>query len=229
MWPMSIGTGIFLGSLALALVVLFLGTKDRWRWRRIIFFTTATVVVVGLGFAGAISYFGGPLEGPLDSIWDIHLGDSKADVLFAKGGPPAGGPEFTREEILGEMVRRGLISTADAEAQAGSAEEHLTYTPTEAAHRPIIQISFDATGKVGKVTYRANFQRLGEPKLADVGIGASLQEVTATFGEPQVIHESPDSLGRIFVYAAPAIFFELEKGSVVRFGIYDPAYGVGHL
>lgn len=197
MWPMSIGTGIFLGSLALALVVLFLGTKDRWRWRRIIFFTTATVVVVGLGLAGAISYFGGPLEGPLDSIWGIRLGVNKADMLFGKGQPARG----TQEDDVWMYLRA-----------AGSQEG-------------IISVFFDADGEVGRISYWSKFGGFGEPQLATVGIAAPLTELTTSFGEPQRTDERPDSLERIFVYSEPPVFFKVARGRVESFGIYDPAFG----
>jgi hypothetical protein len=33
---MSVGTGIFLSSVLLAIVILYGVAKDRWRWRRIV-------------------------------------------------------------------------------------------------------------------------------------------------------------------------------------------------
>jgi putative copper export protein len=51
---MSIGTGIFLGALSIAIVLLYAVTKDRWDWRKIArrFGFGSIALVVLLLFAG---------------------------------------------------------------------------------------------------------------------------------------------------------------------------------
>jgi hypothetical protein len=43
---MSLGTGIFLASIFLGLVYLFINTKDRWNWKKIILFTIGGIVAL---------------------------------------------------------------------------------------------------------------------------------------------------------------------------------------
>lgn len=49
---MTLGTGIFFSALVLGFIQLFLQTKDRWRWRRIISICAALAVGLPLGAAG---------------------------------------------------------------------------------------------------------------------------------------------------------------------------------
>lgn len=86
---MTIGTGIFLAALVLSLTYLFVATKDRWRWKRLI------VGSIG-ALAAVVALAGGGLWGynawqdrvrPIDEINEIRLGMSKEDLVFFKGRP----------------------------------------------------------------------------------------------------------------------------------------------
>jgi hypothetical protein len=57
---MDLGTGIFLSSALIALVLLYGFTKDRWRWRRIIvrtFQVCAVLLVAGIGAVAIMQHW----------------------------------------------------------------------------------------------------------------------------------------------------------------------------
>lgn len=88
---MDIGTGIFMAGIAIALVWLYMGTRDRWRWGRI----TAWLVggLVGLWLLVAVGlYLYRQLNDPYapmkkTELVGVTLGQSEGDVLFLKGKP----------------------------------------------------------------------------------------------------------------------------------------------
>src|SRR5439155_10687384 len=94
---MSLGLAIFLSALFLGIIALFIATKDRWNWKKLILWP--------LGISFGLLIFGGigvyvyslipyrpevqdkPKPMVQDTFWDISLNMSKADVKFIKGAP----------------------------------------------------------------------------------------------------------------------------------------------
>jgi hypothetical protein len=91
---MNLGTGIFLSSVFLGLVWLFLGTKDRWNWPRIVKVLAAFAVVAVLA-AASISHVRYREEAEQyrkdrntqKSFCGLRIGQSKNDVKSIKGAP----------------------------------------------------------------------------------------------------------------------------------------------
>jgi len=86
---MDIGTGIFLGMASLSVIALYIATRDRWKWRRII-------VRGGAGFCALLLVIWGGLAATAayeNRIVSVHayqgllVTDSKPDVRFKKGEP----------------------------------------------------------------------------------------------------------------------------------------------
>ena len=84
---MSIGTGIFLSSLVIAMLLLFLRTRDRWNWKRFAIRSTAVLGAVFLVGGGLIYSYSLWQSRPKkqDEFWDVKLGDTEQDVIFKKG------------------------------------------------------------------------------------------------------------------------------------------------
>ena len=82
---MSIGLGVFLSSLFLGCVTLYIFTRDRWNWKKLLLWPSATLALVAVG---VYAYNMIP-ETPKreTSFWEIPLGASEHDVLFIKGEP----------------------------------------------------------------------------------------------------------------------------------------------
>jgi hypothetical protein len=86
---MSIGAGIALASFIVSLTALFIATKDRWNWRKLILWPVAIVVGLMLVVGGGLWFYNSRADKPLvqDTFWGIALKTTKADVRFMKGEP----------------------------------------------------------------------------------------------------------------------------------------------
>ena len=98
---MTLGTGIFLAAIVMSLTALFIATKDRWNWKKILLWPLGICVAGGLAMWGYIEYDNRADEaraiekkGPTvqSSFWDIPLGATQDDVFFKKGKPNGGLP-----------------------------------------------------------------------------------------------------------------------------------------
>lgn len=86
---MELGTGIFLSAVFLGTVALYITTKDRWNWKKIIFWPVVALASVAL-VAGISTYLYEQYQNrPVlqESLWGVTLRSSPADVAFAKGKP----------------------------------------------------------------------------------------------------------------------------------------------
>jgi hypothetical protein len=83
---MSVGTGIFLAGALLAVVALYIATKDRWNWMKTIILWPLGVtltMVTGFYLHSLI-----PEKPKVEkTFWEIPLGASQTDVLFIRGKP----------------------------------------------------------------------------------------------------------------------------------------------
>lgn len=86
---MELGTGVFLSAVFLGTVALFIATKDRWNWKKILLWPLA--VIVGLAvIGGSIAYIYQQYKDhprKLTELWGISLNDTAGDVKFKKGEP----------------------------------------------------------------------------------------------------------------------------------------------
>jgi hypothetical protein len=93
---MSLGDGIFWGAMVVAAVALYLGTKDRWRWKRIVLWTVGGLLglaaVAGAGVYGYTMWEERPQV--ITEYWGIKLGTTPSDVLFLKGQPTERSSEY---------------------------------------------------------------------------------------------------------------------------------------
>lgn len=80
---------IFLGSLMIAMAILYAATKDRWRWRKIIKRTALMPITFALCIGILIWIYSWIQDMPTkQSEFDgVKLGDYKEEVLFKKGNP----------------------------------------------------------------------------------------------------------------------------------------------
>lgn len=87
---MELGTGIFLSAILLGLVWLYVATKDRWNWKKVILWPMA--ILFGIVVTGSAGFY---VNDWIESrphketgFWGIELGASRADVKFIKGDTP---------------------------------------------------------------------------------------------------------------------------------------------
>lgn len=86
---MELGTGVFLSAIFLGTVALYIATKDRWNWKKLLLWPFG--IIIGLAvIGGSISYIYQQYENrpkKLTELWGISLTDTAADVKFKKGEP----------------------------------------------------------------------------------------------------------------------------------------------
>ena len=89
---MTIGSSIFFGSLMVAMAILYVATKDRWNWKKVIKRALLIPVAVLLIIGALIWIYSEIQDRPTKQreFQGIKLGDSKENVLFKKGATPKG-------------------------------------------------------------------------------------------------------------------------------------------
>ena len=86
---MGLAVAIFLSSVLLALAALFITTKDRWNWPKIVLYSTFCVVLLAVVVAGSVYTYWVISNRPrvTTEFWEISLGSTRNDVKFLKGEP----------------------------------------------------------------------------------------------------------------------------------------------
>ncbi len=84
---MDVGAGIFWGLVFLGLIVLYLFTRDRWKWRKIVLRTLFGVVALG-SVIGSIAFGYSVYENRVVAVAEfmgLKLSDTRGDIKFKKG------------------------------------------------------------------------------------------------------------------------------------------------
>lgn len=86
---MTLGTGIFLSTLIVSILLLYKWTRERWNWargfKRFFVFLVAISAITGLGFWGYDAYKNHVVK--QTEYEGVKLGMSKDEVLYVKGEP----------------------------------------------------------------------------------------------------------------------------------------------
>lgn len=189
---MTVGDGIFGAALIIGLVVLYLGTKDRWRWKRTVGWLMAAILSASL----VISLWAG-WEKWNDSrpkvateMWGISLGAKQSDVLFAKGEPT------TRVS-----------------------DERWEYVAASGNSEYAVIVAFDG-GQVTEVLSLGD--RLYMPTPDGVSGYESIQQLLARYGEPQETGVSDDGLVRTYRFREHNLLVSFDRTGLVGVGVVSP-------
>ena len=197
---MSTGTGIFLGLLAIASVLLYRSTQDRWQWRRIAkrvgWAIVATVmlafVIVGasIGYDSAQEWWQNRPR-KLTEFRGVKLGSTQAEVLYRKGSP---------DEVLTGRGKNGNRKTW----LFGSEIDGYT------------QVLFSERGRVFAVMTWRCVELVGVPVC-----GGTEEQLIAKLGQPDSFDTSPDGLRRLYRWEKWNVRAELAQGNISEIGISD--------
>lgn len=194
---MTVGTGLFLSAIFLGLIALFIATKDRWKWKKIIFWSLGVVGLLVVSLLGLIAYENRPSPPEkLADFWELTLGMTPNEVRFRKGEPTS--------------VRN----------EGPDAEWHFAYD--EGYTNYFYRVGFN-NGKVRYVFFLGPSYK--SPSVGGVNIGNSQEELFEALGKPSAISNSNDSLRRLAHFDSYHLVVNLELNRVVGFGIYNPADG----
>jgi len=231
---MELGTGIFLSAIFLGAVALFIATKDRWNWKKILLWPLGVIVgLLVVGWAAAYvydQYEARPKK--VDELWGIKLGASVADVKFSKGEPtqaalqPAYIGRYTR--LLAEEDEFKSRLRAEKKAQEPAPQEKANDRKDENiwvylhAQYADYYINF----KNGKVRYVAYYgEKSYAPTISKINPYSTLGELEEELGQASHVSRSKDELDRIYSFERFNIFAHFRKSEIIGFGIYDPSAG----
>lgn len=200
---MSVGTGVFLGLLCIAAVWLYVATRGRWRWRRIALAAVAIVALPLVGFGIWVAYedFRSSQPMPQSELFGVRIGMTKAEVTFHKGHPV----EWDKTDGAQDRQRPDQWAYLD-----GDSSHFVTFKNDRV--RSVFGIGRED-------------QRYSVPALQGISGYSTLDDIEKKFGKPDTVSESRDHTRRIVSYNAFGVFFQLEKGTVVATGVFDPQHG----
>jgi hypothetical protein len=194
----TVGTGIFLSSLFLGFIGLYIKTKDQWKWKRIGAWIAGTVVFVSS--VSALILYSGNIRNEVvlllpahaeTGLWGVELGISEDDLFFLKGSPK---------------------STSDGHKDTLWTKWH-NY---EGGYR----VATNAEGTVGLVIFKE--ARWADDGIQGIRIGDSLEVLIDKFGEPSTITKNKGgdaSKWRRYDYPNFGISFVLAKSKVSSYGV----------
>lgn len=191
---MTLGTGVFLAAIVMSLTALFIATKDRWNWKKIILWPIGLLLLAALVIGGMLAYENWKTTNSditwdkpslHDSFWGIALGTKPEDVLFRKGKPTA------------------------------KKDDTWIYAPEHSDSKH--QIIFENGGVAVIVFYGDDYRA---EKLDGRGLDDSAELIIMFYGEPTRITTREEGAHRLYCYDNYQVFFSLKEGKVVAYGVY---------
>ena len=219
---MSVGLGIFLSTLVMALLFLYAITRDRWKWERgvrLVFLGSVAIAsLAGIGIASVYIWTLGSniwkRSFPIvqTEYWGLRLGMSMEEVQHVKGIPnvvyelDVFGKAFIFKEDFGEKLVKKSKNVEDFSEWA--------YWPPRSVR---FDIEFDEKRSLRSVLcYWSEFDDpLQCPAIEGVKIGYSRDQIIRTLGEPS--RSGPSMDAERLAYSNGAVFW-LRKN---KYGVYD--------
>jgi len=209
---MTVRIAILLSSFFLGAVAVFIATKDRWNWSKILVGT-----VVG-GVGGSALVYGviysrlyyESLSKSQTVFWGVPLDTTKLELRFLKGNPdhvlhtplsvPPGEAWVYEDEFAKKKPRASTFVVAGS------------------------YLIFFRGGKIREVEY---FGKDGgtNPPVLGVGYADNFQKIARKIGSPSNVSTSKNGLIRIISYEKYNVFFVLRKNQVISYGIYNKGMG----
>jgi len=193
---MGFRLGILFSAILLGIVMLYLRSKERWEWDKIIILFTAAIVSISiLGGIGIFVYIKKSDKPEIQtSFWDITLSSSKSSIKFIKGPP--------------NKIEPGDIWVYISEIFGAPEAYYLRFNEDEL--RLVGYLGGDLSGG---------------PSIHGIKKGSSLDDIILFFGKPSQLSESIDNLIKLYSYENYNVFFMIEDNRVSTYGVYNPKYG----
>ena len=192
---MTLGTSIFLSVVLVSVVALYIATKDRWNWKKIILWPV--LAITGLSILGGIGLYiySKMSERPSvqNSFWDIPLHSTKEDVKYLKGVPTNKqyGDDNWTYKVKGYLERESVF-----------------------------WVSF----KDNKIRFVLCWGD-PSAYLQGIGVGSNYSSIINKFGKTSFVFRSEDELTRLLSFEKYKVFFMVEQNEVIAYGMYNPRFG----
>ncbi len=192
---MDIGTGIFFGLVFLGLVWLYVATRDRWRWKRIIIWFSVLVSLPIAGGGGWLWFDNYRESKPRFEgvFWDLRPGMGLDELAFRKGEPKEKNENYWLYAGDGADVAH-VVSLRNGKVRA-----------------------IEAIAREGKA--------YALPTLQGISRFSSQEEIENKFGAPDAISIAKGGARRMLSFLRYGLVFVLEKNQVVALGVLDPSEG----
>ena len=196
---MTLGTGIFLSSIIIGLIILFSLTRDHWNWKKISKIAGIALVSIITGLV-ILFFFVSQSEKfhpqKITSFYGVNLRSSPDDVLFSKGEP-----DYKKDSNLWSYY-------------VDSCGERIGQLNLHFENNKVDAITFVLT-KLG------GFEPSLEKNMNYLKCGSTLESIERFFGKTNIISKSPNGLSRTFWYDKYNVAFTFRKGVVSSYGIFD--------
>ena len=211
---MTLGSGIFLSTVVVALVFLYRSTQDRWNWRLIIrrmFFSIVAVVLV-IGLITAIFYgYKNIASAPTRQTGyaDLKLGMTMGEVQYVKG-PPTDVVSLPGLEVI-------PVKFLNSDKRIEKYTAWMYDKPQGEDYR--IDVSFDP--KTKRLKYIACFSQgsFNCPSLFGIDDGTSEKRLLETLGDPS--KQSLDGVTKTMSYDKLHTRFLLSRQKVFMLTVYQ--------
>lgn len=228
---MELGTGIFLSAIFLGLVALFIATKDRWNWRKVVLWPFG--VIVALLVIGGVITYGYELyeerpQAPA-AFQGIQLGQRLTDVEFKHGKAD------TKSESISkylESIKDEAETSQYAEVAAALKDAREEEARAASERVPIGEYWFGET----RVTFKDNLvETIFHPCDPDstttvnqIGCGTSGDGILAKFGSDvrilcQIKQSDGDSQSRVYDVTKYGTRYYLTTNSVDAIMVATPS------
>jgi hypothetical protein len=193
----NLGTGVFCSALVLATVYLYVHTRGRWNWRKIVLIPVALVATAGVAGGAYLWYldYRNANFGKDDSVvyvfGEFEIGASPADVRFLKGEPT----------VVRADPNRWEYRDADGSAWV---------------------LTFEA-GKLYSVELFSD--RRSSATLSEIGFGMSAATLIQRYGRPDWDFRSVKETDRMYCYDKLASCYGLRLATVEYMSMYDRSSG----
>jgi hypothetical protein len=220
---MSIGIGIFLGALSIAVVLLYAATKDRWRWRKIVrrFGFSFIALVVLFLFASISTYIWYKLPLPRQTQYaGLALGISPDEVVYRKGPPDQvlEEPETTKQG----WTSRAVTSTQEIKDGKSFRDYGAWSYETNTSH---IDIQFNpAKTAVVEITCYSKNKAGSCPPIAEIKDGDTEDVVLSVLRQPDISRLDGPSTTKNLIYKSIGVSLWLERQQVYMIGIGDAGW-----
>jgi len=231
---MNLGLAIFLSSLILGLIWLYVNTKDRWNWKliwkRALKYSLILILllVVTTGVIQLVKYIQSKNSEPLTDaqiryriekrfrdtedfiptkvtrFWDVSLGAEKKDVIWNRGNP---------------KVKKNKNLWLYTWGQKKINARDYSYYNAKA------NLFFDENKIIAVLMFYEDFARLHAAEL--LGINWYREDSESVFrelGEPDKTITYNNELNRLYIYSRYNIVIFLKVNSVYGYGMYNPEH-----
>ena len=211
-------SAIFLGVIA-----LFIATKDRLSWKRIVVRSAIGLVAItalsGIGIYAWIRYLEHEQRPPkpvaMLEFWELNLNSTKGDVKFKKGNPDRVHAFPQSKKDPSEKREVWVYAMTDEGKTMASKGDMMPWDSYGVSFR---------NDEIRMIFYVGTESWKG-PKLHGISAGASLETIVRLLGEPSYISISEDELERIASYEKINSYFVLRENKVEGYGIINPKFG----